>query len=147
MALDHVPTDAVSAAFGKLLLEIIPIRNLRVDMSKRVSLPADDNGYIDFPKLTDTQVITVIVMSLAQHSVGWYSGFDEEDTDAIVTFLTGLGVTDPKSVIEDAAKAYESANPKPKKPRKPSTKKKAAKKPAKTSSAAAKPTPANVLGK
>ena len=137
MALEHVPTDAVSPAFGKLLLEVIPTRNLRADMSKRIALPADADGDIDFLALSDEAIPTVLVMSMAQNSIGWYQPFDdgEEDFANSVAFLTGLGVVDPRTVIQAAERAFEIASKKPKRPRKPM-----AKKAAKKTSASAKAT-------
>ena len=64
---------------------------------------------------------------MAKSAIGWYAGSDQEEA---VAFLTGLGVKDPESVITNGAKAYAYANPKPKKPRKPSVKKKSTTAPA-----------------
>ena len=41
----------------------------------------------------------------------------------VIWFVLFVGVEDPESVIATAAKVYEDGNPKPKKPRKPSVKK------------------------
>ena len=154
VALIHVPTDAVTPAFGRLLLKTLPIRNLRADTSKLIKLPENEHGGIDFPELTDAQVTTAIVMSLTQDAIGWYAAYEKpQDCFAEgVTLLTALGVKDPTSVIVDAAAAYAAANPKPKKPRKPTARKKALARPLglkgrKSTAKAAKPTPASELGK
>ena len=63
----------------------------------------------------------------------------------VIWFVLFVGVEDPESVIATAAKVYADGNPKPKKPRKPSVKKKATKKAPKAK--AARPTPASELGK
>ena len=129
VALEHVPTDAITPTFGRLLLSALPTSNLAASASTAVTLPADEDGGIIISELTDPQVITVIVMSLAESSVGWYGASNSagDDFAESIALLTGLGVTDPEAVIADALKAYADANPGPKKPRA----KKAAKKGAK----------------
>ena len=132
VALDHVPEDAINPPFGRLLLGSLRTISLTVDMCTTSTLPGDDRGNVKISELTDTQVVTVIVMAMADGVVGWYDQYmtDEQNYADSVTLLTGLGVTDPPLVIAAAAGVYTGANPKPKKPRKPRAKK-AAKKDAK----------------
>ena len=129
VALEHVPTDAITPALGRLLLSALPTSNLEAEASTAVTLPANEHGGINISELADPQVITVIVMSLAQDSGGWFDawGSGSHDYAGSIALLTGLGVADPKSVIAAAKVAYADANPAPKKPRA----KKAAKKGAK----------------
>ena len=130
VAMDNIPANAITPAFGRLILGTIRTLNLHVDMCTTSTLPGDDSGNVDIFKLTDPQVVMVIVMFMADEVVGWYDQYvsDEKNYAESVDFLVGLGVTDPVVVISDAAKAFTDANPKPKKPRKPRAKKAAAKK-------------------
>ena len=125
VALDHVSPDAVGPTFGKLLLVGLSSNARVFEFPKQLAFPTDDNGDIDLPELEYTQVVEALVMYLANQAIGWYDSYssDDENYADSVALLTGLGATDPKSVIADAMKAYADANPKPKKPRKPRTKK------------------------
>ena len=141
VALDHVPADAITPAFGRLILGMLSTFSLKVDMCTTSTLPPNGDGTINIPELTDTQVVTVIVMVMAKGVIGWYAQneSDEKNYAEGVEFLAGLGVTDPTVVISGAAKAFADVNPKPKQPRaKKAVKKKAAPKKKATKKAAKK---------
>ena len=114
VALDHVIADAVTPAFGRLLLGSLRTISLKVDMCTTSTLPPNGDGTINIPELDDTQIVTVIVMGLADDVVGWYDQYmtDDQNYEDSVTLLTGLGVSDPPAVISDAAKAFADVNPK-----------------------------------
>ena len=128
-ALANVPADAVTPAFGRLILTASPWQRLR-DVEDWMKVESEDTEDV-VAKLTDEQIAPALVVTLASVAVGGYHGWGDyaENVRACVALLAGLGVDKPEAVIDAAVSAWTKDNLRPKKPRKPRVTKPAPKKP------------------